>query len=380
MKKLFATLTLIIIFSGTVAYAQNAVNIDRAIREVADYLDTTLPAGSVVAVLNIKSDNQVLSKYIIDEIVKNIVDRKNFTVAERHDLDMIHDELAFQLSGDVSDESAQAIGNMLGAQIIISGEFSAVNRLYRLGIKAVTVGTAAIAGRVNKDISADRKLRTLIGDTGNFPVSIGGGFRVGGTFATGTLERSGMETAPSVGSYLYNYTSTEKNHRDQVDMGGFLFFDLKYVEINASLYHSLGRLRWSWNKEYSYNNQIVHTEKDSRNNGDSSITSFHIGILGKYPFYFNNATLFPAIGADYQLWLYHAEKGKRITGDLSRNNSIWLRVGGGIDYNLTRSLFIRGELLWGAKLPSVNESKDSFTYFTHSPTINIGIGYILNQR
>jgi len=377
MKKILTILSIISTFSITAAYAQNAVNIDQAIQEFADYLETRLPAGSIAAVLNVKSDSQNLSSYIIGELVNAIINRGNLIPVDRENLDLIQNEIRFQYSGDVSDESMQTIGRNLGAQILIYCDVSAIGRMYRLVVRAISVETAEILGTVNKNISPDSKLRMLTGDTGNFPISIGGGLRIGGTFAAGTLDRSGVE---NVGLYTYNFTSSEKNYRDQIDIGGFLFFDLKYVEINASLYYSPGGLRWTWNKEYYYNNQTVLTERNNRNDGDSAITSFHIGILGKYPFYLNNFTLYPAIGADYQLWLMHSENGKIIPGDLSRNNSIWFRVGGGVDYNFTRSLFIRGELLWGVKLPSVNESKTSFSYFTHSPTLNIGIGYIFGQK
>jgi hypothetical protein len=104
-----------------------------------------------------------------------------------------------------------------------------------------------------------------------------------------------------------------------------------------------------------------------------------MGILAKYPFYLNNITLFPALGADYQLWLQHTENGKNTPGDLSANNALWLKVGGGIDYHLTRSFFLRGELLWGIKLPSKTERGDSFTWFTHSPSAHIGMGYVFNR-
>ena len=380
MRKTIALLAIIFTFSISTAYSQDNVHLDRAIQEVVEYLDTRLPARSIVAVLNVKSDNQALSSYIISELINTIIDKGNLIPVDRENLDIIQAELAFHLSEDVSDESAQAIGKILGAQTIISGEISLINdRMYRLEIKAISVETAAIQGIVNKNIQIDKQTKTLSGYYENFPISIGGGIYLGGLFTEGTREEKGKQNMAALGPYVFDFTITETNSKSEFDIGGFLFCDLKYAQINVNLYSGFGNGRWSWNKDYHHNNQVIRAEKDNTTSNFSTLL-LNIGVLGKYPFYFNNVTLFPVIGADYQLWLYHAEKGKRITGDLSRNNSIWLRVGGGIDYNLTRSLFIRGELLWGAKLPSVNESKDSFTHFSHSPTINIGIGYILNQR
>jgi len=42
-------------------------------------------------------------------------------VVDRQQLDLIRAELNFQMSGEVSDESAQSIGQMLGVQSIMSG-------------------------------------------------------------------------------------------------------------------------------------------------------------------------------------------------------------------------------------------------------------------
>jgi hypothetical protein len=53
-------------------------------------------------------------------------------------------ELAFQMSGAVSDETAQRIGKMKGARIVISGSFSPIGSVYRLSIQAIEVETAQV--------------------------------------------------------------------------------------------------------------------------------------------------------------------------------------------------------------------------------------------
>ena len=385
MKKIILSLLIITLFSLTPAYSQNNVHLDKAIKEILDYLDTRLPAHSVVAVLNIKSDNQALSNHIIDKLVNAMIDRKNFSPIDREHIDFIQKELQFHLSGDVSDETAQAIGKILGAQTIISGKVIAINNkllqttMYQLEIKAISVETAAIQGTVNKNIQIDKKLKTVTGNTENFPISIGGGVRLGGSFTSGTREERGRENVEALGSYFYNFITNETTGKGAFDIGAFLFFDLKYAEINASFYNSRGKSQWSWNKDYYYfENNILLTEKDNAI-GNFSTLLFDIGILVKYPFYLNNITLFPALGADYQLWVRYTENRKKTPGDLSANNALWLKLGGGIDYHITRSLFLRGEVLWGVKLPSKNERSDSFTWFTHGPSAYIGVGYVINR-
>ena len=360
-------------------FSQETSNTDNVILEVAQYLDKRLPAKSIVAVLNIESDNLMLSSYIIGELVNAIIELGNLVPVERDNIDLAKKELAFQLSGDVSDESAQAIGKMLGAQIIVSGKISAFDRMYLLEIKAISVETAAIMGTISKNIQIDRKLKKITGSSVSFPISIGGGVHTGGTFTTGTLNGNGKETIASSGPFVYQFKTTETNSGSAFDIGGFMFLDLKYASINVSLYNGSGKSRWAWDKKYYDNNTVIREEKDS-SAGNLSTLLFNISILGKYPFYLNNITLYPALGADYQLWLLHTENGKKVPGDLSANNAVWVKLGGGIDYHITRSLFMRGELLWGVKLPSKNERADTSTWFAHSPSAHIGIGYIFNRR
>jgi hypothetical protein len=57
----------------------------------------------------------------------------------------------FQLSGEISDNSAVSIGRWLGANIVITGEIVNVNRNQVLTLKAIDVETARIVGmtRIN---------------------------------------------------------------------------------------------------------------------------------------------------------------------------------------------------------------------------------------
>jgi hypothetical protein len=376
MKRIILLLAFITIFSGTIAHSQNAVNVDKAIQEIADYLDTRLPAKTVVAVLNVKSDNQALSSHIIGELVNTIITRGNLIPIDREHIDFIRDELQFHLSGDVSDESARAIGKILGAQTIISGEIIVINsKLYRLEIKAISVETAAIQGTVSKNFQNDKKIKTITGGDESFPISIGGGVRLGGFFSEGTREETG---STGIGGLMRGYTITETNSKGAFDIGGFLFVDLKFAKIDFSMFNDSGKSRLSWKKEYK--EKTIPTENKPDAAGNFSTLLFDIGILAKYPFYLSNITLYPALGANYQFWLRHTENGKKTPGDLSANNAIWLKAGGGIDYHLIRSFFLRGELLWSAKLPSKTERGDSFKYFTHSPSAFIGVGYVVNGK
>jgi TolB-like protein len=371
MKKVMVVIFVFSCILANVAYSQDSQVLSRALAEIAEYLDGRITGNSTVVVLNFKSDHQSLSEYIINELIYNIVSFGNLVVVDRQNLDILQQEMDFQLSGDVSDESAQAIGKKLGAQSIVSGEVYPFGRIYRLQVRAISVETAAIQGSINKNIAVDNTLRTLIGNTGNSFLSIGGGLILGGAFTSYTQE---YNVNNSYGHSEYTQTGS----RSEFDIGAFAFFDAKYVELNIELYSGSGSQRSSWT--YTYFWTLGDKGSDSGNNSsDQSSILLNIGILGKYPFNINDFTFFPVLGIDYQIFLSLKNNGTEITGDLSGNNAIWIKLGGGIDYEITHSLFIRGEFLWGFKINSKYENENVtdnyFKYFTHGPTIKIGIGY-----
>jgi hypothetical protein len=136
--------------------------LDAAIRETSDYLNKQLPKGNKLVVLNIQSEFPALSEYIIDELIANTVNDRVFSVVDRQQLNTIRAELDFQMSGEVDDNTAQALGRMAGAQIIISGAISRIGDLYRLRVRALSVQTASIEGQFNRNIPDNPTVAALV--------------------------------------------------------------------------------------------------------------------------------------------------------------------------------------------------------------------------
>jgi hypothetical protein len=151
--------------SAPVASAQPAPapdELDAAVRETSDYLNKQLPKGNKLLILNVQSDFPALSEYIIDELIANTVNDRVFSVVDRQQLNTIRAELDFQMSGAVDDASAQALGRMTGAQIIISGAVSRIGDLYRLRIRALSVQSAQIEGQFNRNIPDGPTVTALV--------------------------------------------------------------------------------------------------------------------------------------------------------------------------------------------------------------------------
>ena len=136
--------------------------LDTAIRETSDYLNRQLPKGNRLVILNIQSDFPALSEYIIDELIANTVNDRVFSVVDRRQLDTIRAELDFHMSGEVDDETAQALGRMAGAQMIVSGAISKIGNLYRLRVRVLSVQNAQIEGQFNRNIPEGVTIASLI--------------------------------------------------------------------------------------------------------------------------------------------------------------------------------------------------------------------------
>jgi ABC-type glycerol-3-phosphate transport system substrate-binding protein len=127
--------------------------------------------GQKIAVLNFSSPTEQFSAYVLEELSTRLVNGKKLVVVDRRELDLIRQEENFQMSGEVSDESAQSIGKKLGAQLIVSGSLSSMGHLYRFRIRALSVESAAVEAASATDIrTGDTRVAILL--SGARPVSV----------------------------------------------------------------------------------------------------------------------------------------------------------------------------------------------------------------
>ncbi|MDR1986027.1 MAG: hypothetical protein LBP88_03520 [Treponema sp.] len=149
----------------TAAAQDKPITLDKAIQGAHAKIESELAQGTKIIVLHFSAPDQRLSDYVIDQLTAKLVNNKKLTVVERKEMDIINTEMAFQLSGEVSDESAQAIGKKFGAQSIASGKFTALGDQYQFSIKTIRVETAAIELVYQTPMKLDKKLDTLLGIT-----------------------------------------------------------------------------------------------------------------------------------------------------------------------------------------------------------------------
>jgi hypothetical protein len=169
-SKIKSNLFIGLLFLGTISPAftqEDQVTLNRAINNAMTYLQTRLPAQAKVAVLNYKAPNGDLSEYIIEELTTHIVNSDTLTVVDRRNLQLLEQEMNFQMSGEVSDETALAIGKKVGAQIIVSGSLGSLGdvdraAVYRMRVRAIDVETAEVLGQQTATIRMDATLAALL--------------------------------------------------------------------------------------------------------------------------------------------------------------------------------------------------------------------------
>jgi hypothetical protein len=134
----------------------------KAIRASGNYLVRRLDPETIVVVSNFSASTEGLSDYVIEGLSDFLVNNGRVKVAARRELESLQREMDFQLSGEVSDETQQAIGYKLGAQTVISGSLVAVGAAYLMRVKAVQVQSAFTQASGSYTIRRDERLSAIL--------------------------------------------------------------------------------------------------------------------------------------------------------------------------------------------------------------------------
>jgi hypothetical protein len=115
-----------------------------AVKRAGEKLIEGLPEKAVIAVLNVSAGEKDTAAFIMEELEYRLLESGKFKIVDRKSLDTLRAEQNFQMSGAVSDESAVSIGNMLGANIVVTGALSGSAGARRLTLKALDIQSAEI--------------------------------------------------------------------------------------------------------------------------------------------------------------------------------------------------------------------------------------------
>jgi hypothetical protein len=124
----------------TVEKKLNLQSLTNAINKSFVAIEPLLQNKSKIAVTNIVCSDSNISERLIDELNQLFVKTQKYVVVERKALDVIRNELAFQMSDEVDDDTFVGVGKFIGAGILITGTI----KDNRLLLKALDARTAQI--------------------------------------------------------------------------------------------------------------------------------------------------------------------------------------------------------------------------------------------
>ena len=165
MKRLYIFIFLLL-FSSSFVFAQ-AISLDNALEQAGSFIGNNLNIDTTIAIISFSSLSDDLSNYIINGLTTSILRTENLRIVSRARISQLHSELRFQASGYVSDETAQRIGHMIGAETVITGSITRINNIYRLNIQGLEVETAIVQMSLDFDIRRDRRIRSFETGDGN---------------------------------------------------------------------------------------------------------------------------------------------------------------------------------------------------------------------
>jgi len=158
---------LIVLSSCVTASSGNSesggISLQDVIEQSAGQMATELPRDSIAVVVAFESAREELSEYIMEELTYELKTR-GIKIVERQELKHVLEELNFQMSLYVSEESARSVGKFLGASVVIIGQLTNLGGVYRFRTNAIDVETAVRVSITRFDIQDDRELRRMIGE------------------------------------------------------------------------------------------------------------------------------------------------------------------------------------------------------------------------
>jgi hypothetical protein len=193
-----------------------------------------------------------------------------------------------------------------------------------------------------------------------FSLSAGGGGFAGGLFTRYKLRTSGTLGIP--------VEVTVDQNVNQFNYGGFFFVDAAWVELSFGLQGGRNNYRELMS---AVSGETTVYNRDLEGTGREIMLG--IGLLGKYPFRLGGRfTIFPLAGLEYQIALLERRKPDKFKEydrtdgirepdrygrafALSAWNSLFVMVGGGLDFAFYPRLFLRTEWLCGFRLKTFYE-------------------------
>jgi hypothetical protein len=198
-------------------YSADSLTLDEAVAGIASWFVERLPAGSATAIVAFEAGTGGLGDYIFEEIWDRFEDSGKFIMVDRRNLGRLRTEMNYQMSGEVSDESARSIGRQYGAKVIVYGRMIRMGDEYRLTAWATDVERASGSQRA-VTVRPDNRLASLLKESLDDQIdraveAMARDVETKTTIAVGRISYTGTQTVSSLSAYLKNGISAGAQKR-----------------------------------------------------------------------------------------------------------------------------------------------------------------------
>jgi hypothetical protein len=162
----------------------------------------------MTAIVSFEAQTGGLADYIFEELWGHFENSGQFIMVDRRNLDHIRNEMNYQMSGEVSEESARSIGQQYGTQNIIYGQLTPLGDEYRMVVYATDVEKASSSQRA-LTVKPDSRLASLLKSSLDDQIEravtdLGKGVETQTTIAVGRISYTCTQTVSSLSAYLKN--------------------------------------------------------------------------------------------------------------------------------------------------------------------------------
>jgi hypothetical protein len=156
-------------FNTWYLFSQAPIGLDKALQQIVDSIYNSVSIGSTIFISDIQSSSYPLTEYSTNKLIGLIVNdrrKENLIVVERstQNLDLMNKEINYQLSGEVSDETALSLGRKVGAEVIVIGSIKQYTENFILHIRIIHIETGRILGIINETIKNDKELKSFMSE------------------------------------------------------------------------------------------------------------------------------------------------------------------------------------------------------------------------
>jgi hypothetical protein len=128
-------------------------NIEMSIRSAFESATKGVKRKTKVAVINVDADNIGQAEYILEELIHlSVQSRKNFEVIDRRKIDAFRSSNGIGVPSYDNDYLLGYIGQLIGADIVITGRLDGEGDLRRLRVKTLDVKSGNLIGSSNEPV------------------------------------------------------------------------------------------------------------------------------------------------------------------------------------------------------------------------------------